>query len=89
MSEDQTVRILNQAVGIAKQRILVQDNDIRQLRDKLKQKESGTEAVKEAALQAIIEKHSQQKKSETSLLFMFLFGCLTAVAIAYSILNCQ
>jgi len=35
------------------------------------------------------ERRSQQKKSETSLLFMFFHGCLCAVVIAYAILNCQ
>lgn len=90
MSESENVkRTLNQAAEIAKDQIVMLENDNRQLRDKLKQKEAGTKAVKEAALQAIIEKHSQQKKAETSLLFMFLFGCLTAVAIGYTILNCH
>lgn len=90
MSESENVkRVLNQAAEIAKDQIVMLENDNRQLRDKLRQQEAGIDAVKEAASKVIIENHSQQKKAETSLLFMFLFGCLTAISIAYSILNFQ
>lgn len=90
MSESENVkRCLNQAAEMACARIQVQDNDIRQLKDKKLHKDSEIESLKASLFYADMEKRSQQKKAETSLLFMLLVGCLAVVAVTNAVLNCQ
>lgn len=90
MSESENVkRILNQAAEIAKDHIAVLENDVRCLNYQLSQEKKKNRTLGEAIYFSDTEIKSQQKKAETSLLFMFFHGCLCAAVIAYAILNCQ
>jgi hypothetical protein len=90
MSESENVkRVLSQAAELASARIDVQDNDIRQLNYQLSQERKKTKKLEDACYSETLERLSQEMKADASLLFMFLFGCMAAVAIAYTILKCQ
>lgn len=65
------------------------DDDNESFKWQLKEERKKNRTLGEAIYFSDTERKSQQKKAETSLLFMLLFGCLMAVLIAYSILNCQ
>jgi len=65
------------------------EGDNESLKWQLKESRKGKRTLAEGIYFSETERKSQEKKAETSLMFMFLFGCLAAVSIAYAILNCQ
>lgn len=90
MSESENVkRTLNQAAGIAKDCIDVLENDKRQLLADLDFRRNLYAELKKSEVFWRQQCEAEERKSSTALMFMFLFGCMAAVAIAYAIFNCQ
>ena len=86
---DQTIRVLEQAVGIAKQRIVMLEEEKSNLLRNLDMRR---------ALYAELEKSeefwhdecaSEKRKAATSIIFMFIAFILAAAAITKAILVCQ
>ena len=90
MSESENVkRTLNQAAGIAKSCIDVLEADKRQILAELDFRRNLYAELKKSEVFWRNQCEAEERKSSTTLLFMFSYGCLCAVVIAYSILNCQ
>jgi len=92
MSESENAKVkrcLDQAAGIARNHIEVMENDKRQLLDDLDLRRNLYAELKKSEVFWRQQCEAEERKSSTTLMFMFLFGCMTAVAIAYAILTCQ
>jgi len=92
MSESENAKVkrcLDQAAGIARNHIEVMENDKRQLLEDLDSRRNLYAELKKSEVFWRQQCEAEERKSSTTLLFMFLFGCMAAVAIAYAILNCQ
>ena len=90
MSESENVkRTLTQAAGIAKSCIDVLEADKRQILAELDFRRNLYAELKKSEVFWRNQCEAEERKSSTTLLFMFSHGCLCAVVIAYSILNCQ
>lgn len=90
MSESENVkRTLSQAAGIAKDCIDVLENDKRQLLADLDFRRNLYAELKISEAFWRNQCEAEERKSSTTLLHMFLFGCIAAVVIAYAILNFQ
>ena len=90
MSESENVkRTLNQPAGIAKDCIDVLENDKRQLLADLDFRRNLYAELKKSEVFWRNQCEAEERKSSTTLMFMFFHCCLCAVVISYAILNCQ
>lgn len=90
MSESENIkRCLDQAAGIAKEHIVVLENDVRCLNYQLSQARKKTKRLEIEFCNEMDQRLSQEIKSETSLMFLFTVACIAAIAISIAILRCQ
>ena len=90
MSESENVkRTLDQAAGIAKNHIDVLENDKRQLLEDLDSRRNLYAELKKSEVFWRQQCEAEERKSSTTLLFMFLVSAMAVIAITNAILNCQ
>jgi len=90
MSEtDKAVRVLTQAVEISKQLMDMLENDKRQLLDDLDFRRNLYAELKKSEVFWRKQCAAEERKSSTTLLFMFLVSAMAVIAMSNSILNCQ
>ena len=86
---DQTIRVLEQAVGIAKQRIEILEADKRKLLSDWEIRRDLYVETKKSEEFWRGECASEERKAATSIIFMFVAFILAAAAITKEILVCQ
>ncbi len=86
---DQTIRVLEQAVGIAKQRIVMLEKDNSSLQSDLEFSRHLYSELKKTEEFWRGECASEERKAATSIIFMFVAFILAAAAITKAILVCQ
>lgn len=86
---DQTIRVLEQAVGIAKQRIEILEADKRKLLSDLEIRRDLYLETKQSEEFWRGECASEERKTSTSIILMLVVCIFAAAAIAKAILVCQ
>ncbi len=86
---DLTIRVLEQAVGIAKQRIEILEADKRKLLSDWEIRRDLYLETKQSEEFWRGECASEERKAATSIIFMFVAFILAAAAITKAILVCQ
>lgn len=90
MSEStEKIRLLKCNLKLVEDKMESLENDVRCLTYQLSQARKKNKKLEDCCHYETQERLSQERKSETSLLFMFFHGCLCAAVITYAILNCQ
>lgn len=86
---DQTIRVLEQAVGIAKQRIEMLEKDNSSLQSDLEFWRYMYAEIKKSEEFWRLECASEERKTSISISLMFALCALVAVLISINILACQ
>lgn len=90
MSKSEDVkRFLNQAAELAKEQIVLLENDVSCLTYQLNQERKKTKMLEDSVQFETDERISQERKSDASLMCMFVVCCFSVAAMTKAILTCQ